>query len=152
MDIAIRHATVDDIPELVRMGYTMHQESRYAELDFDPEMYAGALLYANAQGLVFVAEADGKLVGGFAGRIAEYFFGRDTFSHDLMTYVRPEYRGRTGWLLIKRYLAEAKASGVKSIYIGESADILPQRVRKLYERLGFTPAGNSYVYTPDNEG
>lgn len=145
MATVIRTAVEGDFPAMIEMGREMHKASRYAAFDFDDEKVLGMLRHVVLQGLTFVAETDGEVVGMFIGRSGEHYFGRGTTSTDLLTYVPPERRGGVGIRLVREYKRRAVALGIEDIRIGESAGILPDRVCRLYERLGFRRAGGSYV-------
>lgn len=143
--VILRTATIADIPQLVELGRMMHFESRYAVFDFDPATVAVTLREAIAQGLTFLAEQDGDLVGGFVGAITTHFFGRDLIAYDVATYVAPAHRGRLGVRLIREYVRRAKAAGVVDIHLGTSSGIRPERMERLCTRLGFTRIGGLYA-------
>lgn len=138
-------AQVDDIPELVRIGRRMHFESRYSRFNFDGGKYAAFLGQVLPHGLTFVAEEGARLVGAFIGHVGPHFFGHDYASWDVLTYVDPEYRGRVGVMLIRRYIAMAEAMGISDIHIGTSTGLSPERTGRLYEHLGFRHIGGGYV-------
>lgn len=141
----LRTATIADIPRLVELGRMMHFESRYAVFDFDPATVAVTLREAIAQGLTFLVEQDGDLVGGFVGVITTHFFGRDRIAYDVATYVAPAHRGRLGVRMIREYVRRAKAAGVVDIHLGTSSGIQPERMERLCARLGFTRIGGLYA-------
>lgn len=144
--VGFRGAEEADIPVLVEMGREMHSESRFARYNFNPQKYAVLLQTVIPQGLTFVAEEEGKVVGAFVGGIAPHFFGDDLFAYDFLTYVAPAHRGKaTGVRLIKRYINIAKAMGIEDIHVGVSAGIATERTARLYEMLGFVCIGGGYV-------
>jgi hypothetical protein len=141
----LRTAEAADIPALVELGRLMHRESRYARFDFDPFKYSAVLRAVIPQGVTFVAEQGGELVGAFVGRVDSHFFSDTKIASDLLAYVAPTHRGSTGVQLIREYKRRAKALGVVEVYLGVSAGILPERVERLYECEGFVRVGGSYV-------
>lgn len=141
----LRTARMADIPALVELGRQMHGESRYARYEFNPVKYAGVLRAVIPQGLTFVAEIGGGIVGVFVGAVESHFFGDSKMSRDLLVYVVPAHRGRIGAGLIREYKRRAKAIGVLEVYLGISAGILPERTERLYELEGFNRVGGSYV-------
>lgn len=143
--VEIRTATEADIPLIGDLGRMMHFESRYAKFDFNPGKWERLLRVVIPQGLTFVAEDSKGAVGVFVGIMAEHFFGDDLTSHDLITYVLPESRGRVGVLLTKEYIRRAKALGVRDIHIGISTGLQPDRVGRFYEKLGFSHIGGGYA-------
>lgn len=143
--IELRVAEISDTPQLVELARRMHRESRYARFDFNPAKYAAVLEAVIPQGLTFVAEQDGEMVGAFVGRVDSHFFSDSTMALDLLVYVIPAHRGRIGIRLIREYKRQAKALGVDEVYLGISSGILPERTERLYELEGFHRAGGSYV-------
>jgi len=134
--------TVQDIPVLIVLGAEMHKESRYAELDFDPEklrsLGTNMLDYPDGW-LCLVAERNSEIIGFCVGYVAPHFFGNDLTSGDLAIYVTPEHRkGMVGVRLIKSYDAWCSDKGVSEPLLGVSAGITPDRIGRLYERLGYT--------------
>ena len=134
--------TAQDIPVLIDMGAEMHKESRYANLDFDPQKLwrLGETMLGNPDSwLALVVERDGDIIGFCCGYVAPHFFGTELTSGDLAIYVVPEHRGGTiGARLVKKYTAWCEAQGVREPLLGVSAGITPDRTGQLYERLGYT--------------
>ena len=78
-------------------------------------------------------------MGFCAAYVVSHFFGHDLTSGDFAVYVLPEHRkGMAGVKLIKGYLEWCESKGVKEPLLGVSAGIMPERIGKLYERMGFT--------------
>jgi GNAT superfamily N-acetyltransferase len=148
----IRPVTLDDLPAAVALGASMHHESYYAHLDYDPikVMELGVLIVDNPSiywGVV--AEVDGEIVGFGAGYVAPHFFGHDLTSGDLAIFLTPEHRnGMVGVRMIKDYVRWCEERGVKTPALGVSAGIKPERIGKLYERLGFTDKFTIYRRPP----
>ena len=138
----IRPMTAQDIPVLLVLGAEMHKESRYANLDFDPQKLwqLGETMLGNPEAwLALVVERDGDIIGFCCGYVAPHFFGTELTSGDLAIYVVPEQRGGTiGARLVKKYTAWCEAQGVREPLLGVSAGITPDRTGQLYERLGYT--------------
>tara|TARA_R110002124_G_scaffold233794_1_gene399131 strand:- start:42 stop:488 length:447 start_codon:yes stop_codon:yes gene_type:complete len=134
--------TAQDIPVLLVLGAEMHKESRYANLDFDPQKLweLGETMLGNPDSwLALVAERDGDIIGFCCGYVAPHFFGNELTSGDLAIYVVPRHRGGTiGARLVKKYTAWCEAQGVREPLLGVSAGITPDRTGQLYERLGYT--------------
>ena len=138
----IRPMTAQDIPVLIVLGAEMHKESRYANLDFDPQKLwqLGETMLGNPDSwLALVVERDGDITGFCCGYVAPHFFGNELTSGDLAIYLVPEHRGGTiGARLVKKYTAWCEARGVREPLLGVSAGITPDRTGQLYERLGYT--------------
>ena len=138
----IRPMTAQDIPALLVLGAEMHKESRYANLDFDPQKLwqLGETMLGNPDSwLALVVERDGDITGFCCGYVAPHFFGNDLTSGDLAIYVVPDHRGgMMGARLVKAYDAWCSEKGVSEPLLGVSAGIKPDRIGQLYERLGYT--------------
>ena len=134
--------TAQDIPVLIVLGAEMHKESRYANLDFDPQKLwqLGETMLGNPDSwLALVVERDGNIIGFCCGYVAPHFFGNELTSGDLAIYVVSKHRGGTiGARLVKKYTAWCEAQGVREPLLGVSAGITPDRTGQLYERLGYT--------------
>ena len=138
----IRPMTMQDAPVLIAIGARMHQESTYSNLDYSPEklMELAEVITNNPeQYMCSVLEKNKEIIGFCIGFVTPHFFGNDLTSGDLLMYVVPEFRtGRHGIRLIKHYDAWCAKMGVKEPLLGVSAGIAPDRVGRLYERLGYT--------------
>tara|TARA_R110000851_G_scaffold81420_2_gene178937 strand:+ start:149 stop:607 length:459 start_codon:yes stop_codon:yes gene_type:complete len=138
----IRSMVASDIPVMIALGAEMHRESRYASLDFDTSrlwQLGEQILAAPDSYLAVVYEKDDEIVGFCVGYVAPHFFGNDLTSGDFAIYVLPEHRkGMVGVKLIKTYDDWCVKKGVKEPMLGVSAGITPERIGKLYKRMGYT--------------
>jgi GNAT superfamily N-acetyltransferase len=140
-----------DIPAVVEMGRALHAESpRYRRFSFDAGKVERLLrsriegtLVTDAPGGAFVAEADGELVGGLVGYVAEPFFSTDKFASDFSFYVKPEYRGRTRapLLLVRAFEAWAQSQGVVDLIPGTTTELDADKTVRFYEKLGYQMHG-----------
>lgn len=102
------------------------------------EWYAGKLFDAvnEQQGLVLIAEEEGRAVGYAAGYASEEWEYRDTYFNIAELCVLPDCRGRgIGTALMKAMEEHATSAGYKRLGIGVIAS--SERVHGLYRRLGF---------------
>ncbi|SMG60161.1 GNAT family N-acetyltransferase [Cedecea sp. NFIX57] len=140
----IRPAGISDIPEVIRLSETMHQESRYRELPYSGQKFAALLrrLIDSPDGMVAVAEKNGRIVGAIAAVITEHYFADAHISYELGLYVEKAHRGTlAGYRLAKEYIEWAKSKGVDQIDMGITTDIDEERTGKMYERLGLKHVG-----------
>lgn len=136
----IRPMMMKDAPQIVSMASDMHQESTYKNLDFDPVKLIDIveMVCCEPEYFAFIYD-DGEIKGLAVGYVMEHFFGHDLTSGDLAIYVKPEHRrGRVGVDLVVAYREQCLKLGVKEPLLGVSAGINPERIGKLYQRLGFT--------------
>lgn len=135
----IRPAKHEDIPRLVELGALLHKTSSFSRMSYNPEK-VGDLLgqLIDGLGVVFAAEIDGQVIGGFAGALTEPWFGDDLIAYDYSFFIEPGKR--QGFIAIKLILAFqewAKAKGAKEIQVGITTGINVAGTTRLYRRLGF---------------
>lgn len=133
----IRPATVNDLPEIVRMGSRSLMDGPYKEkIKDDPQTAAELVVQVieDQKGKVFVAEENGKLIGILGLVIFPNYYTREMTAHELIWYVLPEYRRSfTAAALFRRAEAEARNAGcVKMVFTAPT-----QEVAKAYEALGY---------------
>src|SRR3990167_10368202 len=103
----IRNAVRADIPALIELGHQMHQESIFAQFEYNEQKLAELIctLIQSTRGIALVSEVDGTLNGGFLGAVHEHFFGTDFQATDYALFLAPEARNSTiGVRLIKEYI------------------------------------------------
>lgn len=143
----IRAATLDDLPQLLRLGAAMHAESpRFSRLRFSATRLEATLraLIGVPHGFVMVAtaERDGWLVGGMVAVVAPHWASDDLIATDLALFIAPAARG--GLLparLLTRYVQWAHHLGAQIIQAGVTTGIEPETTARLYERMGLTRCG-----------
>lgn len=143
----IRPATHDDIDVLTDLGEQMHVESRFAKLPLDRAKVRAlfAHLIESPDGLLVVAEKDGDVIGGFAGYIVEHYFARTKVASDFGLFISPDFRGgMSAPRLLKAYIDWAKENGAVMIQAGITTGVHVEESTRLYERLGFAPAGQLF--------
>lgn len=144
----VRAATVDDIESIVALGACMAQESPvYRRKNYDHDKVRALLhaLVAADNGIVFVATS-GEVIGMVMGMVVEEFFGHDLKAVELVVYVAPEHRGGSAAVkLVRAYEEKAFSMGVKEVVLGVSTNVHQEKTTRLYERMGYSSAGNSLV-------
>lgn len=148
----IRAATHADIPRLVELGTLLHDTSTYAATSFNPDKVArflGQLI--DGLGVVFAAEVNGVVVGGFAGAITEQWFSDDLLAYDYSLFIEPSKRqGVMALKLILAFQNWAKAKGAKHIHMGITTGINTEGTARLYTRLGFQYVGPLFTMEVDH--
>ena len=140
--MAIRPATMDDLPRIIELGELLHKESpRWARLTFSRVRAADFIsrLILSEWGCVFVAEVDGVVVGGIAGTALPHWSSDDILAQEASFFMLPEARGSMAAVrLISALTAWAKMRGAVWLHAGTSTGLDPERTAGLYERLGFS--------------
>ena len=149
----IREAQRDDIPDLMPLAIEMHKESRYSTMDFCVDKTINFLLYCIENpdtNLVAIAEnADGDIVGAFAGFAMEHWFSPDKYACDYALFVPPGLRGSSAALhLVSYYVGWAKAKGVPDefIQLGITTGVEVERTAQFFNALGFKQMGELFIF------
>lgn len=140
--MGIRVATLDDLPRILELGELLHRESpRWSRLSFNRAKAAHfiAHLILEANGVVFLAEQDGLVVGGIAGMSSAHWSSDDVVAQEVSFFMAPEARGNmVAVRLIAALQAWGEMRGAKWLTAGTSTGLDPERTAGLYERLGFS--------------
>jgi len=139
----IRPAEVTDIPRLIELGRLLHAISSYSVLRFVPEQVEATLRRLIAgEGVVFVAERDGIVVGGFAGAVAQHWFSDELVAFDYSLFVDPQARnGITAAKLVDAFIEWAKLRGARQVCMGITTGLHVERTARFYRALGLQDAG-----------
>ena len=144
----VRAIEPKDIPEVLSLGYQMHQESTYRQFDYDENKF-GRLLYhymsSPTQRFAYVSTRGHDVTGVFLGSIDAHYFGNDKIASDTLWYVTPKTRGsRAGIQLLRAYENWAKRQGASAIYVGISSGITPERTGNMMQKLGYDVAAGNF--------
>lgn len=142
----LRMATLDDLPAMAVLGREMHDTSSYAAMDYDPDRLKETIedLMNKSQFVVVAEGTNGELIGGMLGMCTQSWFGRDMVANDVALFVtRNERGGMAAVKLIKAFIQWARLAGAKQIRPGVTTG--HERAEELFERLGFTRCGASFV-------
>lgn len=146
--IVVRKAIPADLDAMIALGKRAHAASRYAGIKID-ELTAktnAVYMMANKQQCVFVAYEGEKLVGMLLGVTVPWFFSREPYATDVMTYAERVTAGR---MLIRRFvkwaLEERKVGGIEVSTSFGGTEQQRARTEKLYRALGFEPVGSYFA-------
>lgn len=139
----IRPAKHSDVPRLIELGTLLHVTSSYSTMNFCPDKSAAFLHeLINGQGVVFVAEVRGEVVGGMAGAVTEQWFSNDLIAYDYSIFVEPSKRnGVIAVRLIQTFQEWARIKGAKQIYMGIGTGVSVEGTTRLYESQGLRNIG-----------
>lgn len=139
----IRPAKHSDVPRLIELGTLLHSTTSYSTMNFCP-VKSAAFLHEliNGQGVVFVAEVRGEVVGGMAGGVIDQWFSNDLIAYDYSLFVEPSKRnGVIAVRLIQTFKEWAKLKGAKQIYMGIGTGVSVEGTTRLYESQGLRKIG-----------
>jgi GNAT superfamily N-acetyltransferase len=143
----VRTITEADIPVLVDMGAKAHEESKYKGLSFSVDKCTELChrLIGDSNLLCVVAVKEDMIVGILAASANPTYFSCDRTASDILIYVLPKHRGSWAFfVLCSEYLRWAKESGAKIIFLSNTTGYEPEKVGKLYQKLGFEQVGGIY--------
>lgn len=142
----IREATLNDMPELLRMGGALVDEGRFRTFGFI-EVKSRAMFESliGGAGVVFVNERDGQIIGGIACGLSGDWFSDIPLTFDYGVFVWPEHRGTFGgFALMRAYVNWAKSlAPVVNINIGVTSGIDEERTVAMYGLLGLKRVGSA---------
>lgn len=145
----IREATVEDIPRLLELGEQMHDESRFARLQFAPEKVEALLrvmLYDREQYCAFVAQHSDRVIGGLLGLCVERYFSHARVAQDLAIFIEPGKRGGVAAIgLIRAFRKWARERDAIDLEIAVNTGVQPLRTGRLLQACGMEPIATLYT-------
>lgn len=145
----IRHATLDDLPDIVVMGRQFFDVSGFAEFaEWDSASFqitATALINGTINGGLLVVE-DGSIIG-MAGCIIFPLFCNHAkqVGQEVFWWVAPEKRSGIGATLLRELEADARRKGADIFLSGQIAGQRDAAFARVYARRGYRPAETSYI-------
>lgn len=149
--MAIRFATLEDVPALVALGCRMHALTRFRNLDFKPAKVAQALADVITKGkhkyvLLVATGGEGTVVGGLLGVIEQHIFS-DQLTASVMHFdVLPEARmGGHGVRLLKAFETWCANRKVVEIAFGINSGEHLEVLGRFATRMGYAKTGENYL-------
>jgi GNAT superfamily N-acetyltransferase len=149
--MAIRFATVEDIPALVALGKRMHAITRFRAFDYDDERVSQALHAALVEGrgryVCFVAvDSDKQLAGTLLAVLERHIFSEQLTASVMHYDVLPERRmGGYGLRLMKAFEQWAINRKAAEISFGVNSGEGCEQVGSFARRIGFAVVGENFV-------
>ena len=151
-EFTIRRAEPAHASGLMALLRKFHDEVAAVDL---PPVDDGVLLTKITQqlvaGRVYICISDKRLVGSLALAVDQFWWSGTPYIGDVWFYVLPKYRS---YAVFRAFVAEAEA--FQAEIIGDQPHLVPimfgtmtgedvDRKAKLYQRVGFKPAGGLFV-------
>ena len=143
----VRLGTIDDIPRCIELSHNFYKHTEYAEhIPLCENTCATHLATSIEQDLLAVFESDG-VIQGFAMALAfpclmnaDYLVGAE-----VAWWVEPDHRGTSGVKILRFLEGKAKEKGIKlwSMMLLEAVE--PEKVARIYEACGYTPAERTFL-------
>lgn len=147
--VSIRDLQESDISGILRLAKKAHRESSYAALDFDAGKVTMmmATWLANPDTHFCQLATDGPAIFAmYVGYLSQYYFGNDWVATDCLLYVEESKRGGVAAIaLIRAFDAWAFDHGAAEVRPASSTGIKLLATQRLYEALGYTTVGHTFV-------
>jgi N-acetylglutamate synthase-like GNAT family acetyltransferase len=142
----IRNGTVEDIPQIVEMARVFWKETIYDEPCCDDTVAMMAQMCID-QGLMSVAEVDGKVEGFACGVLAPLLANAEVLmGSEVAWWVNPEHRqGKIGVGLLLALEKQAKEQGIKYWNMVFMESSMPREVEEIYKKMGYRKNEVSYT-------
>ncbi len=140
----VRVATLSDVPYLVTLGKAFIKEApNYNNRPYIDDQAANHFTsLIKGKGVIFIAEHNEQVIGGFVGRIGGDWFNGNKIAFDDCLYVKPEFRtSRAAYLLIDAFVSWARLMNVDRIQCGTTTGVESAGCIRLYKHFGFTEYG-----------
>lgn len=142
--VRIVQMTAYDYNTLAPLFADMHAESKYADQPMDDKVVRGNFAGVGEHVGGFIAYSGDEPIGFCAAMLTEYFFRSGRIAVDMGVYVAKDYRHTTAFPLLLRHLERwAKNKGADALICGITAPRDVDRVKRVYEKLGYTELGVS---------
>lgn len=143
----IRRMTLDDVPEVARLGALFHAKAGWDEIAYSVDDCADSLTkFMQSSSFVGLVADDGHIVGMLAGLISPVYFNYSHISgEELFWYVADDAPQMTGMKLLKAMESEVRALGCRSWQMKSLARLGGERMVRLYERMGYRQAESSFL-------
>ena len=144
----IRKAEFKDVSAIMEVAKEMHQKSLSVSVPVDSKLLRNNLQVCilSAEHFVLVVELEGKIAGALIGVTHQLWYSKKKQATDLFFYVTDRGPG-WGAKMMRRFISWAKDNpGVREIMLGTTSGIGDvERTKKLYERMGATRIGDTFV-------
>lgn len=148
----IKIATLEDLDVLQDMCERFHLESPYSFLQVNNlkvrESISSVLNQEKTQGIVLLGyNLKEEPLGMVAGLRIEPLFSREPIASELVWYIKPEFRGsRESLRLLQAFEYWARhVAKVKMIQLACLSSLNPEKVGKLYNRMGYVKHEEAYI-------
>lgn len=132
----IRPATLEDLPEVLRLAAEFHAFSPYRDYPFDADAFAGFAGRLIEGGVIFLSE-DG-MIGGLLNPL--YFNPAVVMAAELFWFARKE-----GRQLREAFEGWARERGAVGVQASSLCDGQADKIRRNYERAGYAPMETAYL-------
>ncbi len=143
----IRRATLDDIPEIARLGRKFHEQAGWSDIfEYDEADCTASLTNMMAFGGFICVVAGEPIHGMAAGLCVPVYFNQSHLSgEELFWWVGDDAPQMTGIRLLDALESAAKALGCQSWQMKSLAKLGGDRMAKLYQRRGYRASESTFI-------
>jgi len=142
----IRPAKASDLVVVAEMGREFYSEGRIPGTIVPDVFVANWRSYLSAGcGRIFLAEENEEIVGFLGALLYPDVNDGDLIGTELFWFVEKEHRGRCGMRLFDAFEKWAIEAGAKRLIMSHLSTLAPDKLKKIYKRLGYRKADVSYV-------
>ena len=143
----IRLATLDDIPEIARLGAVFHEQAGWVEIPYiEADCAASLSAFMDMPNFISLVSDDGGINGMISGITSPVYFNHaHTSGEELFWWVDETAPQMVGVKLLKALENEAKSRGVATWQMKSLARLGGERMVKLYERLGYRASERTFI-------
>jgi GNAT superfamily N-acetyltransferase len=144
--LLVRPAVLADIPQLLRFGKHFVGAAPYGG-KADEASICSQLRRCIDEGLAFVADKDGQLIGGIVGISSALWYDQSTrVAAELAWWVEPAHReGLTAFKLLNAFENKAKELGHSKCVMMLITLMQGESIGRIYERRGFRLTEQAYI-------
>ena len=151
MGLTVRKARKEDAYIIGTMAYSSFNENNLKDLDIETDYNKGFSLIVEKinEGLVYVGEDQGTVIGVLGLTISELWFSKKEFLACFLLFIRPDKRLKS-IKLIKELLRTALSEQNKQLLLDLFVLKDYEKKRKLFLALGFKDCG-TYLLLDNKE-
>jgi len=140
----IRRLEIKDIPKLAKYAEEFYASSEFlAGFNIDIFRASWEKLIGSGMGVIFILEDETEIYGALGAVKYPDFNSGQLIACEMFWYVAQEKRGE-GLSLLDAFEKWAKDEGCKYINMTYLADSMPEIIKRIYERRGYTLAEVAY--------
>lgn len=142
----IRRATLEDIPNLEPLAREFYEQSRFLGVfmqDLFSQLWTGLL--ESGTGVIYLLMDDaGEITGTLGGVVYPEPYSGALVATEFFWFVQAGARGG-GLRLLRSFEEWARARGCAQLRMGHLVDVMPEKLDRVYRRLGFVPIEVAYA-------
>lgn len=152
MGLTVRKARKEDAYIIGTMAYSSFNENNLKDLDIETDYNKGFSLIVEKinEGLVYVGEDQGTVIGVLGLTISELWFSKKEFLACFLLFIRPDKRLKS-IKLIKELLRTALSEQNKQLLLDLFVLKDYEKKRKLFLALGFRDCGTYLLLDKNKE-